>query len=430
LAGVVADTRSSVGTEDPSGFAVLAQEHRPALARYCRHLAGNASDGEDLLQETLVKAFTGFGSLTDPARFGPWCRSIARNTYVSGLRRRRFAEEDLNADPVDDRDPMDDAADQLAYFDALTMALRDLTERDRRVVIGRAEGATAKDLSSELHVAPALVDTIYARSKAKLRVLILEARGALLGLGVLVPPGLRNWGRRKAAAVGDAGRTADGLGGVQLVALLATAVMTGVVASQLAAHTTSGHQIVAAPASLSTSATRGAVARARGASVVVDRLAGRSTGASTSFVAANGNPPPYQPHHCLFIADCGSSAKPHPGMRTITVGVGSHELWQISYDPNLLYQSNLPRTPQDFQTIILGDPNGIRCDSAVVTTGRTCGGEGAVTLAHDLAEFWRVSVVGDYCKSYAEMGINIPVVCQPVPPLPANAAKPRLVAHT
>src|SRR4051794_39918609 len=69
-------------------FLVAIEEHRPALFGYCRRLTGNVWDAEDLVQETLTKAF----ARAAESHFGidnprAWLARIATNTYIDQTRR-------------------------------------------------------------------------------------------------------------------------------------------------------------------------------------------------------------------------------------------------------------------------------------------------------------------------------------------------------
>lgn len=63
-------------------------ELRPRLHRYCARMAGSAVDGEDIVQETLIKAVEAFGR--DPIdNTESWLFRIAHNAATDFLRRRR-----------------------------------------------------------------------------------------------------------------------------------------------------------------------------------------------------------------------------------------------------------------------------------------------------------------------------------------------------
>lgn len=66
-------------------------EMRPMLHRYCARMAGSAVDGEDIVQETLIKAVEAFGRGPIDNLQG-WLFRIAHNASMDFLRRRRRQE--------------------------------------------------------------------------------------------------------------------------------------------------------------------------------------------------------------------------------------------------------------------------------------------------------------------------------------------------
>jgi RNA polymerase sigma-70 factor (ECF subfamily) len=73
---------------------------RPALHGYCRKLAGNVFDAEDLVQDTLLRAFAHWG-VTEPAIRNPkaYLLRIATNVWIDTLRRRETEARAPLADP-------------------------------------------------------------------------------------------------------------------------------------------------------------------------------------------------------------------------------------------------------------------------------------------------------------------------------------------
>ena len=104
---------------------------RPKLHRYCARMVGSVIDGEDVLQDALVKAVEAFpaaGPLHHPEG---WLFRIAHNTALDFLRRRnrqealRSAEEvDMIADQLDDIARREIAATSLRTFMRLPVAQR------------------------------------------------------------------------------------------------------------------------------------------------------------------------------------------------------------------------------------------------------------------------------------------------------------------
>jgi len=75
-------------------FAALVADLRPELHRYCSRLVGSAIDGEDVVQESLAKAFYALSLSPEVPPLKPWLLRIAHNTAIDFLRRyeRRFVE--------------------------------------------------------------------------------------------------------------------------------------------------------------------------------------------------------------------------------------------------------------------------------------------------------------------------------------------------
>ena len=66
----------------------LAAELRPDLHRYCARLMGSVIDGEDVVQDTLVRAFVALQDLeeapsTTKRRRPTWSRSMKRGSLPS-----------------------------------------------------------------------------------------------------------------------------------------------------------------------------------------------------------------------------------------------------------------------------------------------------------------------------------------------------------
>ena len=89
-----------------AAFAVVAREHLDALYGFCVRLAGNASDGEDLVQETLIRAMRAYPELREPQHAKGWLFAIATNLWRDQLRAhgRRIQATTLDGLDEDGRD--------------------------------------------------------------------------------------------------------------------------------------------------------------------------------------------------------------------------------------------------------------------------------------------------------------------------------------
>ncbi|MGM1047732.1 MAG: RNA polymerase sigma factor [Bacillota bacterium] len=72
-------------------FEELIEPHRPSLWRYCHYLTGPPWDGEDLFQETLLKAFATMAQIWHPLAFKSYLFRIATNTRIDVLRKKKVS---------------------------------------------------------------------------------------------------------------------------------------------------------------------------------------------------------------------------------------------------------------------------------------------------------------------------------------------------
>ncbi len=147
-------------------FLVAIEEHRPALFAYCRRLATNVWDAEDLVQETLAKAFTRAAE----THFGvdnprAWLIRIATNTYIDQTRRAR-------ALPFGDHDhdvPAEPTADPAEVHDALEELVTVLPPQERAaVVLKDVFDYPLADIASMVGTTTGAVKSALHRGRAKL----------------------------------------------------------------------------------------------------------------------------------------------------------------------------------------------------------------------------------------------------------------------
>lgn len=77
------------GNLQPDELSRLIAELRPALHRYCARMMGSAFDGEDVVQDALVKAAVAWPTVGDLERPQSWLFRIAHTTSLDALRHRR-----------------------------------------------------------------------------------------------------------------------------------------------------------------------------------------------------------------------------------------------------------------------------------------------------------------------------------------------------
>ena len=75
---------------DAVAFEHLFNRYRDSIYQlYMQRTAGNEDDTSDLLQETFIKVFLNLHRYDNRYTFGQWIYTIARNTFIDYVRRRR-----------------------------------------------------------------------------------------------------------------------------------------------------------------------------------------------------------------------------------------------------------------------------------------------------------------------------------------------------
>jgi RNA polymerase sigma-70 factor (ECF subfamily) len=79
-------------------FMDFVAEVRPELHRYCARMTGSVFDGEDVVQDTLGKAYYALAEMESPPPLRPWLFRIAHNTAMDFLRRYEHRNVDAATD--------------------------------------------------------------------------------------------------------------------------------------------------------------------------------------------------------------------------------------------------------------------------------------------------------------------------------------------
>jgi len=99
------------GNQRRARFQALCQALRPDLLRFAFWLSRDRALAEDVVQETMLRAWKAQESLLDESAAKPWFLTIIRREYARNFERRRFVT--LNVDElVAKEEPMLAAADE------------------------------------------------------------------------------------------------------------------------------------------------------------------------------------------------------------------------------------------------------------------------------------------------------------------------------
>ena len=77
---------------------------RESLYRHALHMCQNHDDAEDLVQETMVKAYRNFHSFASDSNLRAWLYRIQTNTYINAYHRRRRRPVQYSTDGMTDHE--------------------------------------------------------------------------------------------------------------------------------------------------------------------------------------------------------------------------------------------------------------------------------------------------------------------------------------
>jgi RNA polymerase sigma-70 factor, ECF subfamily len=160
---------------DERAFRRLVEPYRHALHVHCYRMLGSTQDAEDLVQETLLRAWRALERFEPRAQFQTWLYRIATNACLDELERRPRRPELI--DPFPDRPvgeadaPVYDPAARYAIREgmelALVRAIQRLPGRQRAVLIFRdVLGWTAPEVAELLDSTTASVNSALQRARA------------------------------------------------------------------------------------------------------------------------------------------------------------------------------------------------------------------------------------------------------------------------
>jgi RNA polymerase sigma-70 factor (ECF subfamily) len=147
-------------------FLSLVETIRPELHRYCSRLTGSVIQGEDIVQESLAKAFYAISMQTELPPLRPWLFKIAHNAAIDHLRSHghRFTESRAELD-----DMSDDTIDPFAVRAALAQFLALTVPERSAVILKDVLGHSVEEAAETMGATVAAVKAALVRGRAKLR---------------------------------------------------------------------------------------------------------------------------------------------------------------------------------------------------------------------------------------------------------------------
>src|SRR6266496_1094379 len=156
---------------DQDVFSVLVERYKDAVQNLAYRMLGNATEAEDVTQETFVRAYTQLVTYKSVHKFSTWLLSIASHLAIDQLRRRRFLALPLEDVPflewiVDSGASPEQSTLQGEQQDEIQVYLQRLPGKYRAVIVLRYwYDLSYEEISMALHLTPALVKARLHRAR-------------------------------------------------------------------------------------------------------------------------------------------------------------------------------------------------------------------------------------------------------------------------
>jgi len=172
----VAGTRTS-GVGEAALMKAIYDEHAAVLWRYAVRLTGDASQAEDVVQETLLRAWQHPEVIGDTERSSrAWLFTVARNMIIDDRRSARYRNvvgsiDEEGAPEQSTPDEVNAALDRLLIADAMAQL-----STEHRAVIERSyyRGWTTAQIAADLEIAEGTVKSRLHYAVRALRLTLQE----------------------------------------------------------------------------------------------------------------------------------------------------------------------------------------------------------------------------------------------------------------
>jgi RNA polymerase sigma factor (sigma-70 family) len=161
-------------SETPSSFAAAREQFlaivegvRPELHRYCARLTGSVIEGEDIVQDTLAKAFYALSQSAELPPLRPWLFRIAHNTALDFLKSHGRAHTEPRAE-MDDVAGFDDKPDPAVVRAALARFLSLPVTQRSAVILKDVLGHSLEEAAETMGTTVMAVKAALVRGRGNL----------------------------------------------------------------------------------------------------------------------------------------------------------------------------------------------------------------------------------------------------------------------
>jgi RNA polymerase sigma factor (sigma-70 family) len=151
-------------------FEEMIEPYRQSLWNYCKYISGSPWDGDDLFQETLLKAFATMSQLWHPLKPKSYLFRIATNSWIDTLRKKKIALDSY----LDDfhNDTACESMDPYEIIDAVELLANNLVPRQIAVILLMdVFQFTAVEVAGMVRITEGAIYSALHRARENIRIL-------------------------------------------------------------------------------------------------------------------------------------------------------------------------------------------------------------------------------------------------------------------
>ena len=162
----------------PTTFGELLEQHEREIYAYALRLTGDASQAEDLVQDTMLKAYRSWRQYRPGTNAKGWLLTILRNTFINDYRRRKHEPIAMDLETVESH-ALDRSIEEVdpegSFFsqivdDKVLDAIDALPEEFREVlVLSDVEGMRYAEIAETLRIPVGTVKSRLFRARRQLQ---------------------------------------------------------------------------------------------------------------------------------------------------------------------------------------------------------------------------------------------------------------------
>lgn len=161
------------GNQRRARFQALCQSLRPDLLRFAFWLARDRALAEDVVQESMIRAWKAQDSLLEEGAAKPWFLTIIRREYARTFERKRFVTVDVE-ELIAKEEPMLAAADDQELAELRAAIFKLPGDYREPLVMQVLLGYSTAEIAAELGLSSAAVLTRLFRARKQLRAMCGE----------------------------------------------------------------------------------------------------------------------------------------------------------------------------------------------------------------------------------------------------------------